>query len=845
MTEEKKIEEKKIEEKKSEKPLDKKEKKATWKILKEQIPEIEETLESFLQHDPAANNKNVAQHLNQVFKEKLDKLGTQITEQQVQAIMRGRNHRKIVLEFMQGIAGLEPKDIANIFRLELPETSYEKPFKIEPKNSDNPRVCFPNAPLIGLGDDNPVLKRALITAQKRNGDAVMIPGNLVWLDLKRYSNKKPKRAEFSFELEQSLIFRSFKERFDILVKKLQQQFFDNKGVPYFTGKILISLGRTEMDLVEQYTNEIIRRVVLKEQRVLQGRRGALRQELRTAIKDNNLDKAKELEKNIDAVEQRLSFVIMTNTNEGYIRKISQEMRKYIIYVYEKALNAKVISCGEVFLDVGGMTFQVVTDVEDSSKSTIVRKLLARFRDTAKHVHLPHVICAAGRTNLEYSGSPISYVASEESSACSSLEQLPCCIDNRSLKQRRREFLKSGDPFLDAVSTHKMVPGVMFYQGIRERKSGEIIIRRESYSLPFLLNDALFNSSKWDISKVAYLDIESDSHMGAPFVVHYEFPKYPWIRYHFQMTQDFLIQANAPIIAYMHLGDIIQGHNFPFELSLPKGVKALSALISTIKEGKLSQEELLRELLVQIKQRGVLPCDEQINEYVEEAFAGYEDYFLGIIERSKKAGIKFLGDLKPIIFLGGNHFKHTVEGELNDGKLVARLLKAKLESRMRNGKFADLIGSPSFGDEPIGRGVIQFLDGVEFAVVIRHKDIVGASKYADPMQRIVPSSKKRGAYDAWEHGRFTFHFSGHTHMGGFALTDDASFDVCGSQAFHDAYGDKIGFPLNYIASLIEGIPTRGLSWGPIVRIPLEYPFFQKTRNYWKEWDIDRKVLFELA
>ncbi len=311
---------------------DKKAKKATWKMLKEQIPALDETLRCFLQHDPGASNESAAQYLNQTFKEQLDKLGVQITETHILVASKGRNHRTIVLEFMQGVAGLEPKDIARIFQLKLPEADFQHPFKITPADPNNPRIFFINAPLIGLGDDNEVLKRALITAQERRSDAVMIPGNLIWLDLKRYSNRKPKRAEFSCELEPGLIFRSFKDRFDILVKKLQQQFLDKKGNPYFKGKVLISLNRTEMDLVEQYTNEIIRRVVLKEQRNLNKIRGILRRELRDAIENNDYDQVTTIEKKIEAIEKELSFVIMTNTNEGYIRKIAQEMRKYNVYV---------------------------------------------------------------------------------------------------------------------------------------------------------------------------------------------------------------------------------------------------------------------------------------------------------------------------------------------------------------------------------------------------------------------------------------------------------------------------------------------------------------------------------
>ena len=243
-------------------------------------------------------------------------------------------------------------------------------------------------------------------------------------------------------------------------------------------------------------------------------------------------------------------------------------------------------------------------------------------------------------------------------------------------------------------------------------------------------------------------------------------------------------------------------------------------------------------------KGIFPCDAQIIEYAQAAFRGYENYYLKIIKRAQKARIRFSGDLAPIVLLGGNHFINTTDREVNEGLILALLLSFKLESRIK-GNPEDLIKSPRFGTEPIGRGTIKFFRGAEFAIVLRHKEIAGAAKYDHPMRRIVEANKKRGAYDPIEQGRPSQHWSGHTHMGGHAQTKNVSFNVSGSQTYHDPYGDRLGFPLNYIASTVKGLPVKGPAWGPEVLIHLEHSFFQKARQYWKEWDIDRKVLFELA
>jgi len=90
---------------------------------------------------------------------------------------------------------------------------------------------------------------------------------------------------------------------------------------------------------------------------------------------------------------------MTNFDEGCINRISRQMQKYIIYIYEKMLNGKVVSCGQVFLDIGGLTFQIVHDNEDSSRDRAIDKFIDHFRKTAKFRDLAKVIVVAGRTNI--------------------------------------------------------------------------------------------------------------------------------------------------------------------------------------------------------------------------------------------------------------------------------------------------------------------------------------------------------------------------------------------------------------------------------------------------------------
>jgi len=795
-----------------------------WNTLRKKIPSLDAELDRIKKLHPEYDNKQITELLNEKLQKELDNLGTKITENQTRTRCKV-SYKKTLVEVLEDISNMDPAEIAKIFEMALPETSYKSPVNVEVKNSNNPRVLFINAPLVGLRGNEKVLKRALILAQCRKCDVVVIPGNLIWLDLKRYSNIKPIKSEFIRQEEtEDLTFRSFKEKFDILVRDLQNQFFDKNGKPCFRGKILISLGKTESELVEQYTNEIIRRLVIKEQRELRDERSRLKKQIR---KSEDEEEKAILRERVEGIEKRLSYVLMSNVDEGYIKRISKEMLKYITYVYEKALKAKVVSYSRVYLDIGGLTVQVVQTDKDSSRDDAIKDAINDFRGTAKYRDLPHIVVIAGRTNIAHSGAPISYRSRNKINADVHLDQLPVCINNKKIRKKRKELNKIGEPFLRAISSSGLTPGVALYQGIREEQSGEFVLRIETYPLPLLLNDDLFLSSKPKLSNVSFIDLDSDPHLGSLYVAYYEIPEPPYIKYHFQMAHDFLRHIKAPITGYINLGDLLQGHHFPFESRPPKDLIIPSAVLKNF--NKLSKKDLVKQILI----RGVFPCQKQIEEYERVVLDGYEDYFLNIIKRAVKFKTRFSGDLAPIVILGGNHFNNSLEKEINDGVIISTSLKNRLSRTLRElGLNPDnVIKSPHWGDQTVGGGVLGFYRGGEYAITLRHKATGGAAKFDDPIRKIREAYRKRG--------------SGHTHRGGFSHGPDESFDIGGSQVFHDPFGEKLGFPLNYIASKIIGIPVKGIAWGPIVRIPLEYSFFKKTSKYYKKWKVDSSALFELS
>jgi len=283
-----------------------------WRELRKKIPNLDEKLDELKRLHPEFTTKEITQELNKIFEKELARLGVSISPQQIAGVLVSLGYRKTLIDFAKVVLSLEPAQVEKIFKQSLPKTSWEKPFVVKVKSEENPRVMFINAPLIGLKNHSGLLRNALKLAQKRKVDAVVIPGNLVYMDLKRYSNKKPNRALFSAEEEsEEVVFRSFKEKFDILVRELRRQFFNQNNKPYFKGKIF--------KLREE------KRVLMKELR-----------KLNKYLKDNEayyLQEKNELEKILKATRVKLERLETLNWLTESKNQSNEEQKKL-----KKAIN---------------------------------------------------------------------------------------------------------------------------------------------------------------------------------------------------------------------------------------------------------------------------------------------------------------------------------------------------------------------------------------------------------------------------------------------------------------------------------------------------------------------------
>ncbi len=925
-----------------------------WKRITRKIPELEERLLELKREHPGWTTQELCSKLNQEFGDKLSTLSVKgwngkISPKQVRAkifceswqdsekreklarlwadpnvtleeikkafpgyklsTLRGRASRMGLVRgrtriSMNGISKLVdiPKEVT---AMKIPETSFEGPLKIKSHLGHAPKIMAINSPFVGiLGELDPfknLVSNALRLAEVEKCDAVVMTGNLVYMDVLRYSNLKPFRARVSgvepdldlidyplgiIQEEGSpaeklakgeVVFIPFKMKFDHVVEMLRRC-VTYQGKPIFSGPIYITFGTIEETLSVWLTNESISIKVARELIFTNRKLNQLKRKRKKAKKEE-LEK---LDKMIDDFEHyRRIFVKMTNVAEKQINLTHQEMQKYIIYKLETSIpNSEVIATGKAFIEIGQAEskkkIKIVHRKDASSFDTYLGKLIENTRKAINNGQKQPDLIVAGGTNLTNSSLPVSYNTREGITSVT-ITQLPTALDAQFIKKVASQGVKLGDAITKLTNSEDFHSGIMIFEWVNG-----IPKEHQAYS-GFLTNSEIFSSKKKLHSLVEgknkiYTELEADMHHGHRWISYYETDSYPPLKYHNQVIHDFLLGTDAPILAYINLADILQAHNFNTEEQdhpdwLPdyKLNRAIEKLELGIEELNLPLEKRLKEKNKRLKTLlfknailgGILMTDKQLESYIANAVVPYHEYFYQILKRAEKVGLVVGGDLGVITLLSGNHFQNTFGGFFSESELIAIRMRDELlkhhpdlkEKDLEKLIFTKMIGKIGIADGVMGiipvknkrnMGEKEILTQNEFyfyAIFGKHKQGQRASKYNDSIRSMREAFGKRGTTSSYQEGRFTINAAGHTHYAGVTTSQNSLHIRAGSQSFHDPFGEEHGYPLNNISTEILGLPKDGPHTGLVTLIRLRYEEFQRWAK--KKFPVDKEKLFNNA
>jgi len=756
----------------------------------------------------------------------------------------------------------------------LPEASLAKPFVVEGV-PENPTVMAINAPQVGLiynADlERNVFRNALALAQAKGCDVVLITGNLIHLDLMRASRNKPYRSALSgmtvepevlerlggydsaeevMELLESdeLVFLTLRERFETLLRGLRKIFTDD-GNPIFNGKVLITFGRNEEELIYYASAEELRARVAIERERIKLEISILRQE-RNA-KGTPDGRKEQLQQRIEELTARLKRTIMSNVSDEAIREMGDRIGGWVIQRLQEVIpNSQVIGTGEVCLEVGGKTIQVFQTPVDQTTDTYLGRFTANLRKrTRMPRELGDLILVGGRTVLTGACIPLRYHSKERGSTTVDVEQLPMLLDRQLLASTGRKMIKEGSPLLRLIGNEHFYTGAVIFQWV------DGILRKERYGSEYLSRPDNFSAEALqqlvEGENVFYGYVEGDGHEGHPWVVLYPSPERPfWVR-HDEACLDMLERLEAPILWYLNLGDIVQGHHFPAEVENHPGWLRPNQFLGKL-ETAGSLDEAVRLAFYDKVRSGLIRTEDQLKYYMERFVKPQLVPFIAqVLIRARKLGFKTQGTLGAVTLLSGNHVLKTTEGEMGEStwlkdRLVAEVYIYAREHNLplSRAEIEEAIKAPMFGQESLAEGLFEIEGRALYALSARHKPVGRATKYADPVRRARQAFGKRGSTNPLLlHGQWILALAGHTHMSGNAAMPQGDYHSCGSQTDTDPFGEMLAYPLNIISVKILGMPADGTDRGPRVEIALRDDLIR--RYVAKPWKINGKRLFANA
>jgi len=759
-----------------------------------------------------------------------------------------------------------------------------------------------NSPLVGAEysqvlEENIILN-SLELAESKHDDVVIFSGGLMFIDAKKseglLTTHRARTSGMTMNLKildpryrkDALDIRKNKPADDVVCETTREKFLnlasgwrktvvDKNGNPVYNGKILITLGRAEEEIIEAAAHaEVTYILAVQRERIKEQRRG-VKAELRYVENQDfpNQARIEKLRKEIEWLTIKEKRTISSNVSTEDRKRFFDVVRAWVIKTLEDTIpNAKVITQGTAFLNIGGKIIEVHQDREQGPTTTMLDEFMKKNAGRRSlDSTLPDVVFLINSFSVNYRWAVAQrYVEKKQTST--DVYQLPVALNKRFLLDQLRDVIRKGSPLERLLRHEQFEPGIFRLEYRNELWNPEPI------SIPTLLRKPLSGISPKQIkeqSEYAYIFVTSDQHIGHPWKSYYYDKKTGMFYGHDEAVFEILRRAYlkngklVPLHAYIDLGDQDQGHHYETQAEMHERTKDVRMILREFKilenviknangaEAAEKLNEMQKQILDQILIRGIHWPQYQMREYKRRVLEPNADMFASIVKRSQSAGIKAYGieeyltgnpDMRSIAILtilGGNHFRNTVEGELNEGSFYAEniidLLAADKSIGLSREELENIVRAPLHGSTSYGQGILKTgTNGYEWGISLRHEPSRKSGANGDPLREAIKNVLERGDFTGIFAGRKVIHLSGDIHRFGHVLTSDAVVLSVAAGTGGDPYGER-GFSPNNIGNFVVGIPARGPEYGPIRIIQFNQDF---VRSYFeKPWDIDWDRIFK--
>lgn len=777
----------------------------------------------------------------------------------------------------------------------------DRPYPIPVKISDNYRVTFINGAHLGLEynrviDEN-TLRNMFREAERSKDDAIFLTGALLWVDAKKSSGfLTTHRALYSgLDFDESVLPEAYREEARKVRKdrptnkvsfaKLRERVLNamggwrkvtvkKDGASIFSGKIYFSFGIQEEEIIESAAHAHILQVTTEMRNDVMVER-KLNEAILTSrlAKNNGTDTAEtlELREMITQLLEKEKRMIQSNVDSEDRKRFVDSIRATIVSWFKEAIpNSEFLTQGSVVCKIGKPIVEIIQAPDDSPVSNSMDGYMKVAGQRSLENKLPDMALVAAPYNIDARWGVIERMKGAERDI-THVWQLPVGIDRDYLREARPEMIRKASPIEKLVRNPGFEPGAFRLGYVNGIWVSEVI------PISFFREHRARNTSSRDISEYIYCIVDSDNHSGqrskewvydARTKMHLPLE----VAFSELLTRSFTeLGKSLPLHSFTNIGDNLQGHHFPTQMTIHPGVKSYSQverLVKKILNGKkasVDPEELairIRQLgdefLNQMRLRGEDWPVNQLDNFFDTSLKPRVKLFAEVLKSSRKVGLRIRGigeallgegmedtrDLGVVNWVGGDHFSHTVIEELTEGPLYRRtligLLLGEKSLGMDEEELSRLVKAPLWGEQPIGYGLISVPNGYEWGVTVRHKPAKSSGQNGDRMGAIVENLLERGDYGRIFTGRHWFQLSGHIHFYNAAFSRNKFAVSCASSTDGDAFGERFGFRRSNSGGVVVGIPAKGPEYGPIRIIPFPHAFL---RAYFKEpWKIDWSSVF---
>ncbi|MEK7608420.1 MAG: hypothetical protein AAB495_02480 [Patescibacteria group bacterium] len=803
--------------------------------------------------------------------------------------LRGKSRKTIFPELSEpGVGRLATdEEIKKGHIVPLKTYTLKKPYVVSIPDPEKFRVLFVNAPHLGLEYNRVLaenfLRNALVRAEKKKFDAVVLTGALMWLDASRaHGHLTTHRALYSgldFDPDaldpgygekakkvrkeknpNVVTFSTLRERVKMAMGGYRKVFLLDERNPVFSGKVYVCFGKQEEEMIEAAAHDHIRYVVDRMRGSVDTEKKALEAELRFKLSDGSsggkgID---ELRERIDELRREEQRMIQTNVDVIDRRRFVDIIRTLLISWYKEVIpNCEFVAQGSTVFSIGGKTIQILQEGDDSLSRAKIDNAMKGSSGRALGGRLSDFVLAAGPYSVDAREGIIERVSGKNRET-TRVWTLPVAIDVDYLRNARPELVRRASPLERLLGDAGFSPGVFelgFVNGIWD--CSVISPRTFGHKAPKVVGSTPY----------IYLIADGDYHYGAPAK---DWIFDPVTRSYLPIEvaaselfmREFVAKGkDLPFSGWHCGGDFLHGKHFPTHQARNPGTLPYATIAKRLSEARKDSgkvQEVLNLIDSQLQKRGEVWMNSQLEEAIRISILPRIPFFAAVLKHAKDAGVRMRGtaevytgssdlasiDMGCLNVLGGNHAEKTTFGEFLESPVIAWMIRlALVPSGFSLEELERLVRAPLFGPENIGYGLLSVPDGYEWAIHIRHDPPVKGPQNGWTLRGVAEKYRERGDYPRIFTGRHMIAMSSDIHRAGASFGPDIHVVSVPACTDGDAYGERFGMSRNNIGFTVVGLPVHGPLAGPVRVIQFTHDILRKY--FANPWSIDWDTLFRGA